>query len=314
MKVLVTGGAGFIGSHIVDQCIEQGHHVVVVDNFSTGNRENLNEAVTCYQMDLTSPQLEQVLMNERPKVVFHQAAQTRVPVSIEQPIADAQTNIMGTIHLLEAARRSGVEKTIFASTAAVYGNPVYLPIDEKHPIQPLSGYGAGKHTAEHYLHIYKELYGIEYTILRYANVYGIRQNPHGEGGVVSIFIDRLLREESLTIYGDGTQTRDYINVQDVARANLAAIDRGHGEILNIGTGEDVSLNQLIQLFEEVQEHPVTKKYASERTGDIKHSYFDPTLANQTLNWKAEIRLKDGLRSTFTHYQTEYAVMHVGPKV
>lgn len=305
MKTLVTGGAGFIGSHITQQLIEQDHQVVIVDNLSTGKNDYLHPAATFYQVDITSDQLESIFMEEQPQIVFHQAAQTQVNRSIEEPIFDAKTNILGTIQVLEAARKAKVQKVVFASSAAVYGNPAYLPIDESHQINPLSAYGIGKYTGEQYLQIYHDLYGLDYTILRYANVYGIRQDPRGEGGVISIFIDKLLQNEPLTIYGDGDQTRDYINVEDVARANLAAMDHGSGEIINIGTGISTSINDLIDQFEGLVNKKTVKNYAPHRSGDIKFSYYTVEKAERVLDWKPAINLAEGLERTFSFYKNKY---------
>jgi len=298
MKILVTGGAGFIGSHIVDLLIEQGNQVVVIDNLSTGKAENVNKDAIFYQMDLLDQRLSQILLIERPEVVIHQAAQTQVPRSIEDPNFDANTNILGTIRLLEACRESRVRKVIFASTAAVYGNPKYLPIDERHPIRPLSGYGVGKFAAEQYLYVYHQLYGLEYTVLRYANVYGLRQDAKGEGGVISIFIDRVAQEKPISIYGDGEQTRDYIYVEDVARANVAAIHRGNQEVFNIGTGVKTSINQLVELLVQITGKPIVKDYKAERSGDIKESSFDHRKAQTMLRWEPKTALLEGLRKTY----------------
>lgn len=305
MKVLVTGGAGFIGSHIVDQLITNGYQVVVIDNLSSGRREQINEKASFYELDLTSEQLIQVIIQERPQVIVHQAAQTRVDVSIDQPVRDANTNIIGTINLLEGARQAGTQKIVFASTAAVYGNPNYLPIDERHPIQPLSGYGAAKAAAEHYLQIYHYLYGIDYTVLRYANVYGLRQDPRGEGGVVSIFIDKILQNQDVTIFGDGEQTRDYIYVEDIARANLLAIEKANGEVINVGTGVQTSIKQLIAKFEQVTGESIGKKYGPARSGDIQHSYFACQKAKDLLSWEPQVSLEEGLKRTFLYYRDLY---------
>jgi len=298
MKILVTGGAGFIGSHIVDLLVEQGHEVVVIDNLSTGKEENVNKNVKFYRMNILDEQLPQIFLNERPEIVIHQAAQTQVPRSIKEPILDAETNITGTIHLLEACRLSGVRKIVFASTAAVYGNPSYLPIDEQHPIHPLSGYGIGKYAAEQYLEVYHQLYGLKYTVLRYANVYGERQDAKGEGGVIAIFIDRIVQGEPITIFGDGEQTRDYIYVEDIARANIAAIDRGDQEVFNIGTGVSTSVNELVNLLQQISGKPVKKEYKAERFGDIKDSSFNNQKAKALLSWEPKTDLLAGLRKTF----------------
>jgi UDP-glucose 4-epimerase len=308
MKVLVTGGAGFIGSHIVDHLINRGDQVVVVDNISTGKEEQIHPEASFYRVDLTSPQLLEVFEKEKPEVVIHQAAQIDVQTSVLDPITDANINIIGTIHLLEASRKTGVRKVIYASSAAIYGNPAYLPIDEQHPIQPLSGYGVSKYTPEHYLSVYHSLYGLEYTILRYANVYGLRQEPHGEGGVISIFINKVITDQTMRIFGDGEQTRDYIYVEDVARANLAATTHGNGEVLNIGTGVSTSLNEIIEMFNTITGKKIPVEYGPERPGDIKHSYFNNEKARSVLAWEPQVTLLEGLRQTYEYYRDEYRKM------
>jgi UDP-glucose 4-epimerase len=308
MKVLVTGGAGFIGSNIVDKLVTRGDQVVIVDNISSGKEENVNTRARMYRVDITSPELLGVFEKEKPDAVIHQAAQIHVNTSVEDPLYDAHVNIMGTINLLEACRKTGVKKVVYASSAAVYGNPEYLPIDEKHPVCPLSGYGVSKYTVEHYLHVYHHLYGLKYTILRYANVYGLRQDPRGEGGVISILVDKYLNRQPFTIFGDGEQTRDYIYVEDVARANLAALERGDGEVLNIGTGVSTSLNDVVKLFDRIAGYKNNVEYGPERPGDIKFSYFDNTKACQTLAWEPKITLAEGLRKTYEYYQDQYRKM------
>ncbi len=311
MKILVTGGIGFVGSHIVDQLVEQGQQVVVIDNISTGNKERIHPETHFYEADIANEQeINEIFAIEKPEVVIHQAAQIQVPISMENPLLDARVNIMGTLNILEASRQHGVRKIIYASSAAVYGSPIYLPIDEKHPIQPMGNYGVSKHTPEHYLTIYRELYGLEYTVLRYANVYGVRQEPHGEGGVVSVIVNCLLKDGKFTVFGDGSQTRDYIYVEDVARANLAAIDAGDGYILNIGTGVSTSLNELIVLFEQITKKELQVEYSTERSGDIKHSYFDYQLAKTVLSWTPKIPLEEGIRRTYEYYLDLYRKMSV----
>lgn len=305
MKILVTGGAGFIGSHIVDLLVARGDQVVTIDNLSSGKKEQVHPAAKLIKIDITDPGLIHVFEQEKPEAVIHQAAQIHVNTSVEDPVLDANTNIIGTINLLEACRKTGVKKVVYASSAAVYGNPEYLPIDEKHPVAPLSGYGISKHTVEHYLEVYSRLYGLKYTALRYANVYGLRQDPRGEGGVVSILVDKYLRREPFTVFGDGEQTRDYIYVEDVARANLAAITAGDGQLLNIGTGIRTTLNQVLALFDEIASFQNRKLTGPDRTGDIKHSYFDNRKACSTLNWQPQYSLKEGLRKTYAYYQDEY---------
>ncbi|WP_124728455.1 SDR family oxidoreductase [Staphylospora marina] len=308
MNVLVTGGAGFIGSHIVDRLIAEGHRVVVVDNISTGKEEQIHPDAVFYRTDLTRPELREVFEKEKPEFVIHQAAQIHVNTSVEDPAFDASVNILGTINLLEACRNVGVRKVVYASSAAVYGNPETLPLDERHPVRPLSGYGVSKYTVEHYLNVYRHLYGISFTALRYANVYGIRQDPRGEGGVISIFVDRVLRGLPMTIHGDGEQTRDYIYVEDVARANLAALEAGDGEILNIGTGRQSSLNEVLRLFREITGQDVEAVYGPERPGDIRHSVFDISKARRVLGWEPKVSLEEGLRKTVEYYREQYRTM------
>lgn len=308
MKVLVTGGAGFIGSHIVDQLVEKGDQVVIVDNISSGRKENINEKARFYQIDITDSDLLNVFERERPEAVIHQAAQIHVHTSVKEPMFDATVNILGTINLLEACRKTGVKKVVYASSAAIYGNPEYLPIDEKHPVAPLSGYGVSKYTPEHYFAIYRQLYGLNYTILRYANVYGLRQDPRGEGGVISILVDKYLRRELFTVFGDGEQTRDYIYVGDVARANIMALSQGDGEVFNVGTGVSTSLNEVVKRFNEIAGYENKVEYGPEREGDIKHSYFNNGKIRRVLGWQPEVTLEEGLRKTYEYYQDIYRKM------
>lgn len=308
MKVLVTGGAGFVGSHIVDQLIARGDQVVVVDNVSSGKKSQVNQQAVFYHVDIRSEELKEILAKERPEVVIHQAAQIHVDTSVKNPALDAEINILGSINLLEACRLAGVNKLVYASSAAVYGTPHYLPIDEKHPIAPLAGYGISKYTVEHYLSVYHQLYGLKYTILRYANVFGLRQDPRGEGGVISIFINKVLEEQPLTIFGDGEQTRDYIYVEDVARANLAAIERGDGEVLNVGTGVKTSLNEVVRQFETITGKKLEVQYGPDRAGDIKHSYFNNEKVRRVLAWEPRVSFAEGLSKTYEYYQAEYRKM------
>lgn len=301
MKVMVTGGAGFIGSHIVDRLIALGHDVSIIDNLSTGKKAFIHPKASFYRVDLRDRQIREILEAERPEAVIHQAAQIDVPTSVRDPLFDAETNILGTLQLLEACRRSGVRKIVYASSAAVYGEPAYLPIDEKHPVDPLSNYGVSKFTPESYLKVYKRLYGLDYTILRYANVYGIRQDPRGEGGVIAIFLGRVLRNQVLTIFGDGKQTRDFVYVGDIADANIRALHRGGGMIFNLGTGVPTSLEKLVGILEEVTEKKIRVEYGPERPGDIKHSHFDIRRAKKWLDWTPRIDLKTGLGMTYEYY-------------
>jgi UDP-glucose 4-epimerase len=306
MKVLVTGGAGFIGSHIVDQVLAGGHHVVIIDNMSSGKETNLHPEAAFYRLDMENPQVKDIFAQEKPDIVIHQAAQTVVQTSVKEPVYDAHMNILGTINLLEAARLHGVKKFIYASSAAVYGDPNYVPIDEKHAVEPSSGYGISKYTPEQYLRVYQHMYGLDYTILRYANVYGIRQDPHGEGGVVSIFIDKAIGQQPFIIFGDGEQTRDYIYVEDVARANVAALEDGGGEIFNIGTGVHTTLNELVTKLQQISGHSEQTIYEPERLGDIKHSYFTVEKATRVLHWSPTVSLAEGLEKTYQFYSGKHS--------
>ncbi|MCP1354887.1 SDR family oxidoreductase [Aneurinibacillus migulanus] len=303
MKVLVTGGAGFIGSHIVDQALEAGYEVCIVDDLSTGKRGQVNPQASFYEMDIESLDIERVFQAERPDFVIHQAAQSSVPVSVQNPVHDAKINIVGTINLLEAARKHGVRKVVYASSAAVYGEPQYMGIDEVHPKQPLSPYGISKYVPEFYLNAYHHLYGLNYTAFRYANVFGERQDPKGEGGVVSIFVDRALAEEELTVFGDGQQTRDFVYVKDVARANIMALTSGDNEIFNISTNEKTSINQLIALMNDALGTELKVRYDAPREGDILHSYLDNANAIEKLGWTPRYSLRQGLEKTLHFYRT-----------
>lgn len=297
MKVLVTGGAGFVGSHVVDTLIENKHEVVVCDSLVSGSKGNIHPGARFYQVDIRSADLEDIFKQEKPEIVYHLAAQSVVPPSIKDPMYDESVNVGGTLNLLEMMRKYEAKKIIYSSSAAVYGNPVELPVKEDHPIQPLSPYGLSKWIAEHYLALYQRMYGIDYTAFRYANIYGPRQTPEGEGGVVSIFVDQIKKEETPTINGDGRHTRDYIYVGDVAQANLMAMDRGSQAVVNLGTGKAVSILELLQLLEEATGKPLKAKHGAERVGDIVHSALHPGRASRALHWEARTSLLDGLKKT-----------------
>ncbi|MBO8137678.1 MAG: NAD-dependent epimerase/dehydratase family protein [Desulfotomaculum sp.] len=300
MRILVTGGAGFIGSHIVDMLVEQDYRVLVVDNLSTGREDNLNPRAEFSSTDICSRELIGLVGKFRPEIVIHQAAQVSVPLSLKNPVDDAMINVLGTVNLLEACRLAGVRKIIYASSAAVYGNPVYLPVDEKHPVKPGSGYGLSKHTCERYLELYRRLYGLEYTVLRYANVYGPRQDGFGEGGVVAKFIECLRRGASPVIYGDGRQTRDFVYVKDAAGANLAALSAGDNRVLNVSTGNPTSINKLFSLLKDIAGFPGEAVVSPPRPGDITDSCLDSTLAAEKIKWKPRWTLKQGLMETYLY--------------
>ncbi len=308
MKILVTGGAGFIGSHVVDLFIQHGHEVVVVDDLSTGHRHNLNPQAKFYQLDIRDPKLAEVFATEKPDWVSHHAAQMDVRRSVAQPIFDADVNVCGSINVIEAARQHGVKHFVYISTGgAVYGEPEYVPCDEKHPINPICPYGASKHTGEHYLFMYKFLYGLNYTVLRYPNVYGPRQDPHGEAGVVAIFTGRMLRGEPVTINGDGEQTRDYTYVGDCAQANLLAVTREHpGGIYNIGRGEPTSVNQIFATLKDLTGYAPAANYGPAKLGETRHIYLNADRARAELGWQATFDLRTGLQNTVDFFRARLA--------
>ena len=301
MEVLVTGGAGFIGSNIVDGLIEAGHQVIVVDNLSTGKKENLDEQAEFYNLDLRDQKLKEVFKENEISHVIHHAAQIDVQHSINDPLFDAQNNILGTINLLECCRAYKVKKIIYASSAAVYGEPDYLPVDEEHPIKAMSPYGISKHTPEHYIKMYNELYELKYTIFRYANVYGPRQDPKGEGGVVSIFVDKMLAEERPVIFGDGQQTRDFVHVYDIVKANLLALDNGDNILVNISTQSRDSVNDLVDHLNQILPYEIKAIYQEARKGDILHSSLANGKAKEQLGWTPGYDFKDGLEQTVGYY-------------
>jgi UDP-glucose 4-epimerase len=302
MNILVTGGAGFIGSNLVDSLIEEGHHTGVIDNLSSGKRGNVHPQSEFFEIDIANPLLGEVFASFKPDLVIHHAAQIDVRRSILYPDLDAAANIMGTISLLELCRRFEVRKIIYASSAAVYGAPQFLGITEDHPKRPQSFYGVSKFAVEPYIDVYSQLYGLDYTILRYANVFGMRQDAKGEGGVVSIFIDKLLRKESPIIYGNGEQTRDFIYVKDIVRANLAAIDLGSQSIVNLGTNQQTSINDLLNLAALAMGEKVNPIYQEGRAGDIEHSRLDNSLAEKVLRWEPRYSLMMGLEETCAYYK------------
>jgi UDP-glucose 4-epimerase len=299
VKVLVTGGAGFIGSHVVDRCIEAGHAVAVVDNLSTGRREQVNAAARLHVVDVRSPDLSDVFRAEAPDAVIHLAAQAAVSRSVEDPRLDADINVMGTINLLECSRRAGTRRVVYVSTGgAGYGDTEVIPTPEDHPTRPVSPYGVSKVAAELYLACWEALHGLRGIVLRLANIYGPRQNPHGEAGVVAIFADRLLRGEPCIINGDGLQTRDYVYVGDVAEAARLALDRAEvtGPV-NIGTGVETSV---VAIFEHLRAAAGGKgeaRHGPARSGEQRRSLLDATRARELLGWTPQVTLQDGLRRT-----------------
>jgi UDP-glucose 4-epimerase len=299
MRILVTGGAGFIGSNVVDGFVAGGHEVAVFDDFSSGRREFVHGDARLYEADLTdAAAVEACLADFRPEVVDHHAAQIDVRRSVDDPRRDAQVNVLGTLTLLESCRRNGVRKFLYASTGgAIYGEARFLPATEDHPIHPESPYGASKHAVEHYLYIWKLLHRLDYTILRYPNVYGPRQNPHGEAGVNAIFIGMMLEGHRPRIFGDGNQVRDYLYVGDVVEANRLALDRGSGEILNLGTGVGTSVNDIFRTLKTLLDFDGEPIHGPPRPGEIQRIYLDAARAREILGWQPRVSFAEGLRRT-----------------
>lgn len=305
MKVLVTGGAGFIGSHVVDLLIQNGYQVVIVDDLSTGRASNLNPAAKFCQLDIRSPKLMEIFETEQPDFVSHHAAQMDVRRSVAEPLFDADVNILGSINLIECARRTQVKRVVYISTGgAVYGEPEYLPCDEAHPINPICQYGASKHTVEHYLFMYQVNYGLNYTVLRYPNVYGPRQDPRGEAGVVAIFTGQMLAGKQVVIHGDGEQQRDFVYVGDCAQANLLALTapNGHG-IYNLGSGRGATVNEIFAALQKITQYQTAPVYGPAKLGETRRIYLDATKAQQQLGWVPSVGLKEGLERTVAYFKT-----------
>jgi UDP-glucose 4-epimerase len=301
MRVLVTGGAGFIGSHLTDALVEAGHAVTVVDDLSTGRREQVHPGAHLAELDILNPALGALVAEAAPEAVFHLAAHASVSESVREPEHDARVNVLGTLGLLRACANAGVRRFIFSSTGgALYGEPRSLPCDEQHPVRPLSPYGASKAAAEAYVHTYAQMSPFSAVILRYANVYGPRQDPQGEAGVVSIFAARLLAGEPVTIFGDGTQQRDFVYVTDVVDANLRALEAGEGGVYNIGTGAGTSVNALADALTEASGQHRAPEHAPARPGDVGRVWLDATAARRDLGWAPRTSLAEGIGATIAH--------------
>ena len=304
MKVLVTGGAGFIGSHLVDALIDRGHQVVVVDNICTGFTDNVNPAAKFYQMSICDQELAEVFLQEKPDLVNHHAAQMIIKRSVENPLLDAQENILGSLNVIRNCIHFGVRKLIYVSSGgAIYGEPEYLPVDEEHPVNPVSEYGVSKHTAEHYLHLYGLRDGLDYVVLRYSNVYGPRQNPGGEAGVVAIFASQMLRGERPTIFGPGDKTRDYTHVFDIVEANLLSMEHGEKATYNLGTGVETSDQEMFDTLAETLAYTGSPIYASVRPGEIHRICLDSSKAKKELGWKPKFTLSEGLSQAAEYYRS-----------
>ena len=311
MKVLVTGGAGFIGSHVVDTLIKAGHHVVIVDNLwehGGGKIENVNPKASFHKMDIRDAALQKVFEEEQPEVICHLAAQHSVKISTDDPVHDASVNILGLINLLQNATRFGVRKVVFSSSGATYGTVEKMPVDESITQHPESPYGTTKMASEYYLRFWKNMYGLDFTILRYGNVYGPRQDPLGEAGVIAIFSRQILLNGPVRIDWDGEQQKDYVYVGDVARANLLALETGSGEAYCIACGKGTSVNALYRGLVNEIGHEVEIRRAPKRPGDIYLTYFDCNKAFRELGWQAQVGLEEGLRSTVNYFRENLAIV------
>ncbi len=309
MKILVTGGAGFIASHIADAYIEQGHKVVIVDNLSTGNRDNINPKAKFYHIDICDSKLENIIKTEKPDIVNHHAAQISVPVSTQRPIFDAEVNILGTLNILQNSVKYGIKKVIFSSTGgAIYGDADEYPTTENYVPKPVSPYAIAKFSVEKYLHYYNHEFGLNYLVLRYSNVYGPRQIPHGEAGVVSIFIENILQNKSSNLYAypenpDG-MIRDYVFVRDVVKANLIALESGDSEVVNIGINTETTTGTLYHQIAELMNSDIKPQKMGARPGDIHKSCLDISKANKILNWYPRTTLKNGIKETIEFFQNK----------
>ena len=299
MRILVTGGAGFIGSNVADRFVALGHDVAVFDNLSSGFREFVPAKAAFYEGDLADASaVERAIGDFKPEIVDHHAAQIDVRKSVSDPVFDARVNILGSIGMLQACTKHGVRKVVYASTGgALYGEGRQLPATEDHPVNPEAPYGASKHTVEHYLYIWRLLHGLDYTVLRYPNVYGPRQNPHGEAGVNAIFIGLMLTGKRPRIFGDGNAVRDYLYVDDVVEGNVLALGQGSGEMVNLGTGVGTSVNDIVRELKVITGFGEDPIYDPARAGEVQRIYLDASRAKRVLGWAPGIAFAEGLRRT-----------------
>jgi UDP-glucose 4-epimerase len=307
VRILVSGGAGFIGSHVVDAYIAAGHEVAVLDNFSTGREDNVNQAAAVHRVDLRDqPQVEKAVSTFRPQLVNHHAAQSEVPKSVADPTYDAQVNIIGGLNLLKACVDHNVRKVIFSSTGgALYGEPDVVPAAENHPVRPLSPYGTSKFAFEQYLGTFRRTFGLDYTVLRYANIYGARQDFHAEEGrVIAIFASRMLEGKPLTIDGTGEQSRDMLHVGDVATANLAALEKGSGGTFHVSTGIPVTVNDLYRKLALLIGYRLEPNFGPSRKGDVYRIALDNQLARVELGWEPRVSLEEGLSLTVDYFREQ----------
>ena len=303
MNILVTGGAGFIGSHIADSYIRAGHSVLVLDDLSSGTKENVPGGASFFQVDIRDDQaLVKVFGGQRIDVVNHHAAQMDVRKSVDDPVFDASVNIIGALNLLELSLKHRVRKFIFASTGgAIYGEQESFPADEQHPLRPLSPYGIAKFAVERYLYYYGRVQALSYVCLRYANVYGPRQNPCGEAGVVSIFANRMLKGEQPIIHGDGSQTRDYVYIDDAVQANLLALEYPHSDVFNIGSGVETDVNTIFQKLKSTTNAPCVEKHGPPRKGEPLRSVLSYKKIHSTFGWSPQVSIDEGLRRTVAFF-------------
>lgn len=303
MKILVTGGAGFIGSNIVDRLINLGHKVVIIDDLSTGKERNINPLAKFYKLDIQDTKIEEIFKDEQINIVSHHAAQIDVRKSVSDPIFDTGVNVLGSLNLLQLCIKYNVKKFIFASSGGtVYGEQKVYPASEDHPTQPICPYGINKLTIEHYLYYYWTVYNLDYTVLRYANIYGPGQDPWGEAGVVAIFINKLLKNEQPIINGDGEQTRDYTYVDDVVEANISAINSPATGIFNIGTGVETSVNKLFSMTVEIMGAKVKEVHGPAKDGEISRSCLDWTKAKEILGWQPKVKFEEGIKQTVKYFE------------
>ena len=308
MKILVTGGGGFVGSHIADAYVEAGNDVVVLDDLSRGRKENINPKCRFYSCDIRDRKaIEKIFSAEKPAVVNHHAAQMDVRRGVREPLYDAEVNILGGINLIETAIANGVKRFLYAGTAgAGYGEPDRLPVPEDYPVNPITPYGISKHTVEHYLFTFRFLYGLDYVVLRYGNVYGPRQSSQGEAGVFAIFSEQMLGGVQPVIYGDGTKVRDYVYISDVVAANVAALERGTSEIFNISSGVQTTDQEVFDFVRDLLGKSIRPQYVQHRPGEIDRICLDISKAERLLGWKPQVSLAEGARQTVAYFQKTIA--------
>lgn len=304
MKILVTGGAGFIGSQIVDLLVQKGNDVVIIDNLSTGKKEYINKKARFYNADITKD-IDSIFKKEKPSIVVHAAAQVMLRKSLEDPIYDAKVNIIGTINVLEACRKNNVKRIIYTSTGgARVGEPEYLPVDEKHPLNPCSPYGISKHSAEHYVWMYSQLYGLDYLIFCFGNVYGPRDDPITKR-VTAIFADKMIKGETPTIFGDGDQTRDFIFVEDLAEFIVNSIDKNpKHKLFHLANGKQISVNKIFEILKKLSGFKGEAKHIEAIKGEVRDIVLDTTLAQKELGWKPKHSFEEGLKKTFQWFKSK----------